>query len=85
MAAITVRQIDDSVVERLKARARVNGRSLAAEVRQILGAAVETELVDRRVLFLELVKQLQEEIERKESDAPSESSIGADRDRNHGR
>lgn len=36
MAQILVRNIDDEVVERLKSRAAVHGRSLEAEVRQIL-------------------------------------------------
>ena len=36
MAQIIVRNLDDAVVERLKARARDNDRSLEAEVRHIL-------------------------------------------------
>lgn len=37
MATLTIRQLDDAVYERLKARARENNRSLEAEVRVILG------------------------------------------------
>ena len=40
MAAITVRNLDDDVKERLKARARRNGRSLEAEARVLLRDAV---------------------------------------------
>jgi len=36
MATLTIRQLDDAVYERLKARARENNRSLEAEVRVIL-------------------------------------------------
>lgn len=38
MASIVVRNLDPEVVERLKERARRNGRSLEAEVRMILGS-----------------------------------------------
>lgn len=40
MARITIRNLDDSVMERLRARAAKNGRSVAAEVRAILTEAV---------------------------------------------
>ena len=40
MAAITVRNLDDDVKERLKARALRNGRSLEAEARVLLRDAV---------------------------------------------
>ncbi len=36
MAQILVRNLDDDVVERLKARAKANSRSLQAEVKMIL-------------------------------------------------
>lgn len=39
MAQILVRDLETAVVERLKARARCNGRSLQAEVAQILREA----------------------------------------------
>lgn len=41
MAQIVVRNLDDAVVDRLKARAEQNNRSLEAEVRHILGQAAE--------------------------------------------
>jgi antitoxin FitA len=40
MAAITIRKLDDQVLERLRSRAARHGRSLAAEVRAILTEAV---------------------------------------------
>lgn len=36
MATLTIRRLDDQVYERLRARARSNGRSLEAEAREIL-------------------------------------------------
>ncbi len=39
MANLTIRNLDDEIVEKLKARAKANGRSLAAEVRCILADA----------------------------------------------
>ncbi len=43
MAAVTVRGLDDDVKERLRLRAARNGRSMEAEIRAILEAAVSRE------------------------------------------
>jgi plasmid stability protein len=40
MAALSIRDLDDEVRDRLRARAARNGRSMEAEVRAILAAAV---------------------------------------------
>jgi plasmid stability protein len=40
MAALSIRDLDDDVRDRLRARAARNGRSMEAEVRAILAAAV---------------------------------------------
>lgn len=40
MAVLTIRDLDDSVRDKLKVRAALNGRSMEAEVRAILTAAV---------------------------------------------
>ncbi|HEU0206971.1 MAG TPA: Arc family DNA-binding protein [Pseudolysinimonas sp.] len=40
MAAVSVRDLDDDVKERLRTRAAGNGRSMEAEIRAILVAAV---------------------------------------------
>ncbi len=40
MASITIRNLDDSVKERLRVRAASNGRSMESEVRELLEAAV---------------------------------------------
>ncbi len=39
MANLTIRNVDDKVVERLKKRAKDNGRSLEAELRELLKQA----------------------------------------------
>lgn len=39
MATVTIRNLDDEVVARLKAKAKDNGRSLEAELREILAQA----------------------------------------------
>lgn len=41
MAAISVRDLDDGIRERLRVRAARNGRSMEAEIRAILTAAVD--------------------------------------------
>jgi plasmid stability protein len=40
MAAVTVRNLDDRVKERLRMRAAVHGRSMESEIRAILAEAV---------------------------------------------
>lgn len=40
MAAVSIRDLDDAVKERLRVRAAGNGRSMEAEIRVILAAAV---------------------------------------------
>ena len=54
MAQILVRNIDDAVVERLKARARNNNRSLEAEVRQIVEQSAKIDMVQARKEVLEI-------------------------------
>jgi plasmid stability protein len=41
MATVTIRNLEDAVVERLKARARDNERSLEAEIRALLTQAAD--------------------------------------------
>lgn len=53
MATLTIRQLDDAVYERLKARAKANNRSLEAEARTILDERTRnrTETVTRLRAF----------------------------------
>jgi plasmid stability protein len=50
MAALSIRDLDDKVREKLRIRAARHGRSMEAEVRCILAEAVE-ETGDRQGLF----------------------------------
>ena len=50
MGQMLVRQIDDAVLEKLEARAKANGRSAEAEVRDILERAAR-EPIERRSLL----------------------------------
>jgi plasmid stability protein len=55
MGTITVRNLDDAVIDRLKARARDNKRSLEAEIRALL-----TEISERpsRKKFMEIANRI---------------------------
>jgi len=60
MAQILVRDLDDAVVRKLKARARSYGRSLQSEVKAILTHAASSPVVD-----METARRLSEEIRRR--------------------
>jgi plasmid stability protein len=49
MATLTIRNLDDAVVDRLKAQAKANNRSLEAEARTILEGRVP--VIDRKALL----------------------------------
>jgi len=51
MATITIRGLDDDVREALGRRAQRHGRSMEAEVREILGEQVRMDLVFPNVLI----------------------------------
>lgn len=59
MAAMSIRDLDDDVRDRLRERAAANGRSMEAEVRAILTEAV-SEPVDPRGLFVTLIDSFRE-------------------------
>jgi len=59
MAQIIVRNLDDTVVERLKTRAKANDRSLEAEVRQILELSARVDMAQTRQMVMERRKKLQ--------------------------
>ena len=50
MSQVLVRDLDQPILERLKARARRHGRSLQAELKEILEAASEADLLDARLV-----------------------------------
>lgn len=82
MATLTIRNIDDDVVERLKQRAKANNRSLEAELRQIATEAAEAS-ADRKMSTTELIKAARRirEMTRDVPQTDSAELIRADRDR----
>jgi antitoxin FitA len=56
MAALSIRDLDDSVKEKLRLRAARNGRSMEAEIRAILTSAV-TDEAPRTDLFNALTQR----------------------------
>lgn len=46
MATVTIRNLDDAVVKRLKYQAKQNGRSLEAEVRELLKQAADRKTIE---------------------------------------
>ena len=58
MAQIIVRNSDDSVVERLKNRTRINGRSLEAEVRLILEQSAKVDMATAHSMAMEMRRKL---------------------------
>jgi antitoxin FitA len=56
MAAVSIRDLDDSVKEKLRLRAARHGRSMEAEMRAILTAAV-TDEEPRTDLFTALINR----------------------------
>jgi plasmid stability protein len=59
MAAMSIRDLDDEVRDRLRVRAAANGRSMEAEVRAILTEAV-SDPSDPRGLFVTLIDSFRE-------------------------
>ena len=81
MANVTIRNLDDDVVARLKERAKANRRSLEAELRTLLSEAAHR---PSREDFLKLAKRIRDMT----PDVPQTDStllIREDRDSDHGR
>ncbi|MFC6707332.1 FitA-like ribbon-helix-helix domain-containing protein [Flexivirga alba] len=73
MAAISVRDLDESVTARLKIRAARHGRSMEAEVRAILTGAVEVD--DERLNLAQAIRQRFAEVEGAEVQIPSRTDL----------
>ena len=63
MAQILVRELDESVVKRLKSRAKANGRSMESEIRTILESAARAHAEKAR--FIKEVELLRKRIRRR--------------------
>ena len=82
MVTINVRRLDDDVVDRLKARASRNNRSLEGEARHILECAADDDMVAKRATFAETIKRRRPLTEGRKH-TPAEVLIREDRDRGH--
>lgn len=83
MAAISVRRLDDGVVQRFRRRARASDRSLEAEIRHALVRAVRaSSSAEIRRKFLAEVKELQRRHPAGPDD-PAEVLVRRDRDHGH--
>ena len=58
MANLLVRNLDDAVLQRLKDSARAHGRSLQAEIHELLRAASVRNLAETRRLSARWIKRL---------------------------
>ena len=76
MARVLIRDLDDRVVEKLKARAARNGRSLQAELQMIVERAAATDVIDGRGVAARIRRKL---ADRKHSD--SAALVAHDRNR----
>lgn len=58
MAQVLIRNLEDETVDKLKARAARNDRSLQAELQLILERAAETDVVDGRAVAARIRRML---------------------------
>ena len=83
MATVHIRRVKDDVVDRLKARAAVNNRSLEAEAREILEDAVHDDTLSKLRSFRELAVTLRRQTPGRRQ-TPSQFLVQRDRDTGHG-
>jgi plasmid stability protein len=76
MANVLVRDLDDDVLRQLKAAAKAHGRSLQAEIHEVLQRATTRNLAETRRLSAQWLKRL-----RKSSKSDSAEMVREDRDR----
>ena len=81
MAAISIRQLEQDVVELLKLRAASNKRSLESEVRSILEHTVRNDMDAKWQKFFAAIDQL--DITTKPGEPLAEDLIRQDRDHGH--
>ena len=78
MATVTIRNLDDAAVDRLKAKAREHNRSLEAEIRALL---MEAAARPSRKSFLELADRIAAMTPKGVAQTDSANLIREDRDR----
>ncbi|NQU70638.1 MAG: hypothetical protein HQ514_08805 [Rhodospirillales bacterium] len=78
MATVTIRNLDDAAVDRLKAKAKEHERSLEAEIRALL---MEAAARPSRKAFLELADRIKAMTPKDVAQTDSAELIREDRDR----
>lgn len=58
MARVLIRDLEERTVERLKARAERNGRSLQAELQLIIERAADADMVESRIAAARIRRKL---------------------------
>ncbi len=81
MANLTIRNLDDEVVEKLKARAKAHHRSLEAELREILSATVGRRAREDFLARADRIAAMTPDV----AQTDSTEIIREDRDSDHGR
>lgn len=79
MATVTIRNLDNEIVEKLKIQAKEHNRSLEAELRQLLTDA--TKLREGREAFLKEAARIREMTPKNRSQSDSVNLLREDRDR----
>ena len=77
MATVTIRNLDGEIVERLKYKAKQNGRSLEAEVREILKQAADRKTTEELLAIADRIAAMTPDVPQTDS----AELIREDRDR----
>ncbi len=67
MATVTIRNLDDAVVERLKYKAKQNGRSLEAEVRELLKQAADRKTTEELLAIADRIAAMTPDVPQTDS------------------
>ncbi len=77
MATVTIRNLDGEIVERLKYKAKQNGRSLEAEVRELLKQAADRKTTEELLAIADHIAAMTPDVPQTDS----AELIREDRDR----
>ena len=67
MATVTIRNLDDAVVKRLKYKAKQNGRSLEAEVRELLKQAADRKTTEELLAIADRIAAMTPDVPQTDS------------------
>lgn len=81
MATVTIRNLEDEVVEKLRKRAKASNRSLEAEIRRILSQSASQISREELIQLAEHIRDMTPEVPQSDSTL----LLREDRDSDHGR